>query len=1305
MSLINDKQRDNAQQKKPVVKPVKVAQPEQLQFGTAGTGEEFQPAGDLSSAPAPEFQEPITQQEQTNTAPPEPSALDINLTQPTTAKAFVPQNPLNFIGNSPVNVWEKLPDGQSPYSPEILSTRKPTVYDSSTVTSDAAALNRVGFASVRGSLQAYDKRKQEAAQAEQAYQQRLNTRSENVNIPRQNQPWGGMVGQAFNDLLFGSKQAQEEAEKKGVVNPFTLQYGRQGAGVGGWLKYVLGTPLNASIGAVADLNQATVNVLKTVGVSDEAAKRFATGGVLGLAMDATLGKKKTDEVFKAIRPQQDWSKTQGRSALLDAITHGEQYGDINDPKGNSKGVFYRAARPRRTQQETEAARLGKADVFNVGGIGQAIKDDPVGAGYEILVNVLDPAGNKLGDLVAEGMRGLSRTSKVARGTKPVTKAETAAVKKAQQQQLLLPPGKVKSIPVDDQLRELFGNQIPKPPAPQALISPAQELPKLPYTTPKEGFPRINLGEGIPVTGTRVITPDTGKLPASATSAGATRKTPHKFISFPSDTEELAKVERQLDPWTAATENEPIRMGATLENAAESGLPKLKPGAFQPENIDASTKVTGDARFTPNDAFGSEDIWLGDSVGIIDAKFEPITTAAANPTKAPRVYTGDFRVTQKALPPALDNVGDLAFEDVVGTPSEVALKVGIGKPSSEPIKFADEINIEGVDAPIVDEPPSTVEFTAPEAAAEVKPAKGTRAVKKEAERVEWKTREDQPLNKITWVKDNLANGSVRRIDPQKLDKLWTFDRVEKQGTGGIGNRYDEATRFLQKNNVEGGTGIKMPEIVVRSDGSVHFVDGRHRFATLRDLGFTEIPVVVRGAKYLPDEVRTLTKAASEITPKATVDTLEQAAEQLAMHKAVIQAPLQQLDNLFDTVVDFGRRQIDEMPFTEMTPDGIYDALVNQAKLNLPKLAEKVIAKNYGDDIAQALVNADYHTLEDLLNKGRVDLQKFVSDVSEINNGLVNAKIPGQALVGKIEGNKLSLANTIKFPSKVLHGTALADWSPNYSLRVSGSRGELGSGLYVTNRMSVAEDYAGAILSENVNPGANVKDIAPSVYELTHNLESTFSARGKLAPSSPLVKSIVSSLPEKIQDNVRISINRDKSTSLVGILNKAEAALVRSSIEPTEQVLKDLSSNVSEALRQLGYDSVYDSKSGFGLVLDESKIKINKSKPVSKPTSATQAALARYNADAYAAKFYPERLTTDANLRDSAYKLLSQMEDKVDGKLAEVQQEIIKRGLDKQQTVLPPKNALKKGVSMNDSKPARADELMESIEPKSTNPCEF
>jgi len=1283
MSLINDKQRDNAQQKKPTAKPIKVSSPQQLEVGTVGTGNEFQPAGDLGAAP--ELQEPSFVQEQQPSAPPVESAADFNLTQPVTSKAFVPQNPLESVGSTPINVWEKLADGQSPYSPEILSTRKPTVYDSSTVTSDAAALNRVGFASVRGSLQTYDKRKQEAAQAEQAYQQRLNTRSENVNIPRQSQPWGGMVGQAFNDLLFGSKQAQEEAEKQGVVNPFRLQYGRQGAGVGGWLKYVLGTPLNASIGAVADLNQATVNVLKTAGVSDEAAKRFATGGVLGLAMDATLGKKKTDEVFKAIRPQQDWSKTQGRSALLDAITHGEQYGDINDPKGNSKGVFYRAARPRRSQQETEAARLGKADVFNVGGIGQAIKDDPVGAGYEILVNVLDPAGNKLGDLVMEGMRGLSRTSKVAGNT---TKAETAAVKKAQQQQLLLPPGKVKSIPVDDQLRELFGNKIPKPPAPQALIAPAQELPKLPYSTPKEGFPRINLGEGIPVTGTRVITPDAGKLPASATSAGATRRTPHKFISFPSDAEELSKVERQLDPWsassvdadstiptthrTAATENEPVRMGATLENAAESGLPKLKPGAFQPENI--------------------EDFWLNDSVGVIDAKFEPITTAAANPTKVPRVYNGDFRVTQKALPPALDNVGKLAFEDVVGTPSEVALKVGIGKPSSEPIKFADEINIQGVDAPIVDEPPS-----APEAPA-TKPTK-------QPERVEWKTREDQPLNKITWVKDGLSNGSVRRIDPQKLDKLWTFDRVEKQGIGGIGNRYEEATRFLQKNNVEGGTGIKMPEIVVRSDGSVNFVDGRHRFATLRDLGFTEIPVVVRGAKYLPDEVRTLTKAASEITPKATVDTLEQAAEQLAMHKAVIQAPLQQLDNLFDTVVDFGRRQIDEMPFSEMTPDGIYDALVNQAKLNLPKLAEKVIAKNYGDDIAQALVHADYHTLEDLLSKGSVDLQKFVSDVSEINNGLVNAKIPGQALVGKIEGNKVSLANTIKFPSKVLHGTALADWSPNYSLRVSGSRGELGSGLYVTNRMSVAEDYAGSILSENVNPGANVKDIAPSVYELTHNLGSTFSARGKLAPSSPLVKSIVSSLPEKIQDNVRISINRDKSTSLVGILNKAEAALVRSSIEPTEQVLKDLSSNVSEALRQLGYDSVYDSKSGFGLVLDESKIKINKSKPVSKPTSATQAALARYNADAYAAKFYPERLTTDANLRDSAYKLLSQMEDKVDGKLAEVQQEIIKRGLDKQQTVLPPKNSLKKGVSMNDSKPAKVDELMDSIEPKSTNPCEF
>lgn len=255
------------------------------------------------------------------------------------------------------------------------------------------------------------------------------------------------------------------------------------------------------------------------------------------------------------------------------------------------------------------------------------------------------------------------------------------------------------------------------------------------------------------------------------------------------------------------------------------------------------------------------------------------------------------------------------------------------------------------------------------------------------------------------------------------------------------------------------------------------------------------------------------------------------------------------------------------------------------------------------------------------------------------------------------------------------------------------------------MGVATDYARALLGENVSAATNELDIAPAVYELTHGLTNTLSARGKFSASHPVVKALIDSLPEKLKDNVRTSVNRDKTISYVGLLNKVEASLIRSSLSPDESVLKSIQDNMSEALRGLGYDSVYDTKSGFGLVLDNSLVTVSKSKPISKAESATQAALSRYNADAYAAKFYNERLTTDANLRDSAYKLLSHLENNVDDKLQSIQKEIIERGLDKQATVLPPKKPYMVGKSLNDAKPVTAEELMQTIEPKSVNPCEF
>lgn len=1502
MSLIGDQQRKNAQQEPPVIKPLQVQQPA-LEVGNSGTtGQEFQ----LSEEEQPIPETP----EVPDAAPQQPSASDFSLTDNAAAPqaSFVPKDPLKLINNSigATNIWQTIPADKTPYSSDVLQTLKPTVYDSSRANTEAERINALGIAGVRSSHDNYSREQQRAAAAETEARNRANSRAENTNIPRKTQPWAAGVGQMFNDVLFGSKQSQEEAERN-VINPFKLQYGKQGAGIGGWVKYILSTPLNASVALAADINQQTVDALTIAGVKKEDAQRFARNGFLGLASDAIFGKDKTDAVTRRFGLQQDWSKTEKQYAPFEAVFRGAPYGDINDPAGNSKGVFYRAARPRRTQEEIGKANEGNRGILGAGGVVQAAKDDSVGAGYEILLNILDPAGNAVGDVVATGIRNIAKAPK----PKPKSPAKAQGVQTPSvfnpptKAQRALPPGKVQGTPVEQQLEQLYGNNIPELPRkpgerrlPSSPESPA--LPMLPGTPPPGGFqmPRVNLGSGIPVTGTRVIQPNAGVLPS-----GATRKTPTKYVAFPNETEELAQAAKANDPWNAASES-PLQMRATIDNTANLSKPELPPSRFRLEE--------------------TVDPWIDDAVEFVaDAKFEPLTSAAATPTKAPRIYLGDFRVVQKSLPPAITNVTEVVPEAIVGTPSEVVFRVGIGNPSSEPIQFADEIVIPGIDD-VADEP-AIVELTNTDAikAAESVPSVDlsipnlrklgndwreyqkkrlankdlsyeediapriadvagnmeagkpersiqalvefiskdktyedvssklginarktiddiwktlveaadpaklktkvsgiinkspdeisesekllldkvglsnwsgkqwvnrkvnttdatdtvtkapvnntvefsakveytadelTNAKRAEAEelleltrrydgdeeltpielermslledaqaqgkaiveltqpnaaKVEtevtpppavdkpnvttWNTKADQPLPNLTWKKHPLASGTVRRVNPQELDKLWRTDRVDTGGAGGIGNRYKEATDFIAKSNEP----IIMSELVVAKDGTVTFVDGRHRFATLRDQGFTEIPVVVRNPKYLPDNVRTVTKATDDIPPPPSLETLEQAAEQLASQKAVVQAPLQQLDDVFDTTVDFGRKVTDDLPYSQLTSEQVLEAFEDSAKLNLPPDVKRLLTQKYGNEITQALFDSDYSTLYQSLQKSNNDVQTFVNDISLVNNAIVATK---SVATKSVE----TLANTIKMPAKVLHGTALANWQPSYNLRLNGSRGELGTGLYVTNRKSVATDYAQAIVSENVSPGANAFDTAPAVYELTGAFENTLSARAKLSPSSPLVKALVESLPEELKESVRKSISRDKSTSYVGIVNKVEASLVRSGLSPTEETLKDIGLRLSDTLRSLGYDSVYDSKSGFGLVLDETKVAISKSSPVSKATSPTQAALARYNADAYAAKFYSERLTTDANLRDSAYKLLSQIESNVDDKLAEIQQEIIKRGLDRQQTVLPPKQTYRQGVSLNDSKPTSAQELMETIEPKSTNPCEF
>jgi hypothetical protein len=101
----------------------------------------------------------------------------------------------------------------------------------------------------------------------------------------------------------------------------------------------------------------------------------------------------------------------------------------------------------------------------------------------------------------------------------------------------------------------------------------------------------------------------------------------------------------------------------------------------------------------------------------------------------------------------------------------------------------------------------------------------------------------PLAGIKFVKsENAASNKdvVVQASVAKLERDLAKDvgfHVGVSGAGGIAGRYEEFRRFLGKN-----LAIEMPRMTM-GGGEASFVDGRHRFAVLRDLGLKTIPVTV------------------------------------------------------------------------------------------------------------------------------------------------------------------------------------------------------------------------------------------------------------------------------------------------------------------------------------------------------------------------------------------------------------------------------------------------------------------------------
>lgn len=1208
-------------------------------------------------------------------------------------------------------IWQNIGKdygNRSIYAPEIIQTKLPTLYNSTVGSINDSYKQGTNY--LQSAIGQQNQAAQEQAQQAQKFINDRNT----INLPRVDKKWSapGDDSNWFKDIIFGSKKQQEESQQKKVFNPFKGQFSEQGAGVGGAFKYIANLGVNLTAGVAANANVSAEIGARLLGANEEQATNFARNGFLGL-------------LPKQFRPSSvlgfDWDRARNNNLAVDALL-GKNVGDLNDAASNRKGVFFDPGRDAakvkpKQAQESNNKLFDRPSNQIITGVKQGYNDftalaaaRPVNTAIEVLYQLANPGDNAIGTFVETSIRRLG--NRAVKKVVPVV-AQTNASKPM----LSLPPGKSNSIPVEEQLRVKFGSQI-KTPVGQ------RQLP---------GTQGVNMSS--PITKA-----PTGKI--------TTRST--------------------------AVKQAPVQMNATLE---------------------------------------------------------PMQTAAVTrPTKAPRILIGDSSVIQKALPPAIPPKA-MVSGDYTNTPAEFSANVGIGKPSELPILAPADIEIAGVDLPPL--------------------AKGDVEFVNEAAGV-------TPRQAI--IRENLKIRTTEESSAEAAKVSMEYAKADLEDGEMTYAKYLERLEYVK-----------------------------------RDLSSVDYD------------------AYKSYRPVPTINNLTKAAEELAASKAIVDAPLQQLEQYFDDTVDFGRKLTDDIPYKLMQPEDVAQALDTGAKLNLPTDAYRLIeTKEPG--LAEIIKSNDTEAMTDYLRKTGKSTANVESIIAEANNTVltqvtkVESKTPKQTfikteeegtagevakmknvftsklqstletndeyvktfvdsaketgaiyrpmlvkssprgevqvLVGGSEaeaakilrsadpklyentnafiaktndeakaaanqidflskpeyykyrgsdntrvdqslipvsrideaivlnksqealaiklskeiilakGNVIplvvtrggdksyravdnvlakaiklareaepkllenaralivddvdkaqaiaaqigrvnsktkktkSLPFTTKMPDDVFHGTALKDWEPTYNIKVNGSRGELGSGLYLIDKAKQAENYARARISENVSAGALEKDISPAVYQLTQTFDNTFNARSSIPSNSPVFVDLMQGFPNRLEGIVRQSLQRDAKTTYVGFFNKVEASLVKAGLDPTEETLKEINGIVSDNLRRLGYDSVYDSKSGFALVLDETKVKTSDRFDLPAAERPIDSAVARYNADAQAAKYYPERLTTDANLRDSAYKVQSQLSDTLDTKLKKIQDEIIKRGVDPRPNVLPARESTNKA-------PATLEEAFEKL----------
>lgn len=88
-----------------------------------------------------------------------------------------------------------------------------------------------------------------------------------------------------------------------------------------------------------------------------------------------------------------------------------------------------------------------------------------------------------------------------------------------------------------------------------------------------------------------------------------------------------------------------------------------------------------------------------------------------------------------------------------------------------------------------------------------------------------------------------------LDTQKVEKLFKINKdayIAPKGKGGIGDRYNQFISYLKT-----GQDIDASRLHIREENgrmTLSFIDGRHRFCVLRDMGMKKIPFAMDTKSY-------------------------------------------------------------------------------------------------------------------------------------------------------------------------------------------------------------------------------------------------------------------------------------------------------------------------------------------------------------------------------------------------------------------------------------------------------------------------